>query len=79
MATMDISLPETLNWFVDQQVSRGGLGISSEYVQELIRKDQHRPTLRQLLLDGAASAPTGAAADTYFHSLRDRVRSRPAR
>ena len=37
---MNISLPETLKSFVDQQVAGRGFGTSSEYVRELIRKDQ---------------------------------------
>ena len=78
MSTMNISLPETLKSFVDQQVSGRGFGTSSEYVRELIRKDQDRQTLRQLLLDGAASAPTESVNDAYFDGLRDRVRNRAA-
>jgi toxin ParE1/3/4 len=42
MSTMNISLPETLKTFVDMQVSQRGYGTSSEYVRELIRKDQDR-------------------------------------
>jgi antitoxin ParD1/3/4 len=42
MSTMNISLPETLKTFVDTQVSQRGYGTSSEYVRELIRKDQDR-------------------------------------
>ena len=34
------------------QVARRGFGTSSEYVRELIRKDQDRQNLRALLLDG---------------------------
>jgi len=54
---MNISLPDTLKSFVDEQVSQRGYGTSSEYVRELIRKDQDRLQLRGLLLAGAASAP----------------------
>jgi len=50
MSTMNISLPDTLKSFVDEQVSQRGYGTSSEYVRELIRKDQDRLQLRQLLL-----------------------------
>ncbi len=73
MSTMNISLPETLKSFVDQQVSGRGFGTSSEYVRELIRKDQDRQVLRQLMLDGAASAPTEPVDGAYFDGLRDRV------
>jgi len=74
MSTMNISLPDTLKSFVDEQVRERGYGTSSEYVRELIRKDQDRLHLRALLLAGAASAP-GAKADVgYFEQLRSRVR-----
>lgn len=58
MSTMNISLPDSLRSFVDEHVSQRGYGTSSDYVLELIRKDQDRLYLRGLLLAGAASAPT---------------------
>jgi antitoxin ParD1/3/4 len=73
MSTMNISLPETLKTFVDLQVSQRGYGTSSEYVRELIRKDQDRLQLRELLMNGAGSAPTVPVNGTYFDGLRDRV------
>lgn len=71
---MNISLPETLKTFVDEQVSQRGYGTSSEYVRELIRKDQDRLHLRGLLLAGASSSPTAPADASYFEGLRNRVR-----
>lgn len=76
MSTMNISLPDALKSFVDEQVNQGGYGTSSEYVRELIRKDQDRLQLRGLLLAGAASPPTDPIASAYFEGLRDRVRKR---
>jgi antitoxin ParD1/3/4 len=75
MTTMNISLPNTLKSFVDEQVTGRGYGTSSEYVRELIRKDQDRLHLRELLLDGAASSPAAPADDSYFAALRNRARS----
>ena len=74
MSTMNISLPDSLKSFVDQQVSERGYGTSSEYVRELIRKDQDRQRLRGVLLAGAATAPASPADAAYFEGLRDRVR-----
>ncbi|KDP87659.1 type II toxin-antitoxin system ParD family antitoxin [Cupriavidus basilensis] len=75
MSTMNISLPDTLKAFVDEQVNQRGYGTSSEYVRELIRKDQDRQHLRGLLLAGAASAPTAPVDSDYFDALRARVRN----
>lgn len=74
MSTMNISLPDTLKSFVDEQVTERGFGTSSEYVRELIRKDQDRQRLRGLLLAGAASAQGSPVGPAYFEGLRDRVR-----
>jgi antitoxin ParD1/3/4 len=79
MSTMSISLPDSLKSFVDEQVARRGYGATSEYVRELIRADQDRQRLRDLLLDGAASPATMAADDAYFNGLRDRVRQAKAK
>jgi antitoxin ParD1/3/4 len=74
MSTMNISLPEALKAFVDDQVSQRGYSTSSEYVRELIRKDQDRQHLRGLLLAGAESAPGTPVDDRYFDALRASVR-----
>lgn len=71
---MNISLPDALKAFVDEQVQQRAFGTSSEYVRELIRKDQERLHLRGLLLAGAMSAPAEPVTAAYFGGLRDRVR-----
>jgi antitoxin ParD1/3/4 len=78
MTTMNISLPNALKSFVDEQVAQRGYGTSSEYVRELIRKDQDRTRLRGLLLQGAESAPGDPVDTTYFDNLRNRVHRRAA-
>ncbi|MGJ7566123.1 ribbon-helix-helix domain-containing protein [Variovorax sp. GB1R11] len=73
MSTMNVSLPDAMKSFVNEQVAQRGYGTSSEYVRELIRKDQDRLQLRGLLLQGATSMPAAAADPAYFQSLRDRA------
>jgi antitoxin ParD1/3/4 len=75
MSTMNVSLPNELKSFVDERVDHGGFGSTSEYVRHLIRRDQERERLRKLLLDGAASSRGTIADDSYFESLRTRVRA----
>jgi len=78
MSTMNISLPDSLKSFVDEQVTTRGFGTSSEYVRELIRKDLDCQHLRGLLLEGAQSDPAAPADDSYFDGLRARVQNRKA-
>tara|TARA_R110002073_G_scaffold184726_1_gene343225 strand:- start:837 stop:1277 length:441 start_codon:yes stop_codon:yes gene_type:complete len=73
MSTMNISLPDVMKSFVDEQVSSRGYGTSSEYVRDLIRKDQDRQNLRVLLLEGANSEPGPPADKAQFESLHARV------
>ena len=73
MSSMNVSLPVALKSFVDEQVRRRGYATSSEYVRELIRRDQDRQHLRNMLLQGAESAPEEVAGPAYFDALRGRV------
>jgi antitoxin ParD1/3/4 len=55
MQTMNISLPDNLKEFVDNQVDSGRYSNVSEYVRELIRMDEKqkaRETLEALLIEG---------------------------
>ena len=79
MSTMNISLPDGLKSFVDEQVSTRGFGTSSEYVRELIRKDQDRLQLRAMLMDGGNSKPAAPADSSYFDALRERAKRRSTR
>lgn len=74
MSTMNISLPDSLKSFVDVQVSDGNYTSSSEYVRELLRKEQDRVKLRRLLLDGLESELIDEPMDQhYFDKFRKRV------
>jgi antitoxin ParD1/3/4 len=73
---MNVSLPAELRSYVEKQVDGGRYGSTSEYVRELIRRDQDRQRLRSLLIEGAASEPGPIADERYFAQLRTRV-SRP--
>lgn len=73
MSTMNISLPDNLKAFVDDEVGARGFSTSSEYVRELIHRDQDRVRLRDLLLAGAASRQGEAVTAEYFEGLCTRV------
>ncbi|MYA85480.1 MAG: type II toxin-antitoxin system ParD family antitoxin [Acidimicrobiaceae bacterium] len=70
---MNVSLSEQLKAFAQGQVNSGQYGSTSEYVRELIRRDQDRILLRGLVLDGASSPIAGLADPAYFARLRSRA------
>ena len=60
MPTVTISLPESLNAFVESQIAAKGFGDVSEYIRSLLREAQAREEeeekrLEGLLLEGLAS------------------------
>ncbi len=80
-ATMNISLPEAMKGFIDTQLKTGGYGSTSEYVRELIRKDQiakAEAKLRDMILEGINSGPAVVVDANYFTELKARVKARHA-
>jgi antitoxin ParD1/3/4 len=59
MATMNVSLPEQMKSWVEQQSEGGRFANSSDYVRDLIRRDQER---------GAVIAELQAAIDAGLSS-----------
>lgn len=42
MATMNVSIPDPMKSWVEAQISRGKYASSSDYIRDLIRRDQER-------------------------------------
>lgn len=73
MSTMNISLPDDMKAFVDEQVRAQGYMSSSEYVRALIREQRDGvERLRGLLAEGMASGDP-QPADEVFARLRAKV------
>lgn len=70
---MNISMPESLKSFVDSRVAQASYGSSSEYVRELLRRDQDRQTLRSMLLVGGQSPMESQADSAFFDALCSRI------
>jgi antitoxin ParD1/3/4 len=70
MATMNVSVPDTLKSFVETQVETEGYGTSSEYIRQLIRKDRQRAHLRALIMVGVESETVAAVVDDAFWEAR---------
>ncbi len=68
MTNMNVSLPETLKEYVENQVAQGGYGTVSEYLRELIREDKKRKAedhLEALLLEGLDSEAIPATPEFW--------------
>ncbi len=79
METMNISLPETMKQFIDQEIKKGGYGTVSEYIRALLREEQKKRAqskLDALLLEGLASGSPTQATKAYWDDIRKESRVR---
>ena len=77
MTSMNISLPEPMKLFVEEQVNKGGYSTASEYLRELIREAQRRTERQESeakLLAGLQSPTSEMTADDWT-ALRERILS----
>lgn len=62
MATMNVSLPEAMKAWVEQRSKTGRYSNASDYVRDLIRRDQDRAekiARMQILIDEAVESGAG--------------------
>jgi antitoxin ParD1/3/4 len=81
MQTMNISLPDPMKHFVEDQVSGGAYSSVSEYVRELVRADQKRKAKEELeatLLEALKSEPETVSPEWWL-KLREEIRSEAKR
>ena len=83
MQTMNVSLPDQLKEFVDEQVGSGRYSSVSEYVRELIRDDERRKTqekLETMLMEGLQSGePTEMTREDWADIRREAMKQLEAR
>lgn len=80
MATMNVSLPDEMKSWVESQTEDGSYGNASDYVRDLIRRDQDRKKsiseLRALIQEGIDS---GISTRTMDEILEDALRDASGR
>lgn len=82
MTTMNISLPEPLKQFIDEEVREGSFSSTSDYVRDLIRQRQRAKAenrLRELAAEGLASGSAGEIKADTFEEMRRTLRRNYAR
>ena len=73
---MSFALPESLRDYIDQRVRTGDYGNTSEYLRDLIRRDQHDEAARRfrvLIAEGLESGEGRRLTDDVIDELRDRA------
>jgi antitoxin ParD1/3/4 len=58
--TMSFALPESMREYIDNRVAEGKYGNTSEYIRDLVRRDQEeqaKKRLRDLVEEGLSSGP----------------------
>jgi antitoxin ParD1/3/4 len=81
MSTVNISLPESMKAYIDEQVSTGGYGSVSEFFRDLIRQDQKRKAkenLETLLLEGLDFGTSTPMSVQDWEEIRQAVQRKMA-
>ena len=81
MTTMNISLPDPMRAWVEEQVKSGSFGNVSEYIRSLIREDQKQraeQALEAKLLEGLDSGPASPWTEKDAEAIKARVLARAA-
>ena len=79
MKSMNISLPDTMRDYIEQQVAQGGYSSVSEYFRELVRQDQKQRAKEQLetmLLEGLNSGEATEMTAQEWEDIRQAVRDK---
>lgn len=73
MATMNVSLPDQMKTWVEDNVQSGRYANASDYVRDLIRQDHLKlEKLREALIEGEQSGPSTALDLEAFISDKKR-------
>lgn len=71
MNTLNISIPESMQEFVKQQIVSGNCKNASEYILHLINRDQkHKAELETMLLEGIDSGKPIEVKDGWWEQKR---------
>jgi antitoxin ParD1/3/4 len=77
MATMNVSLPEPMRYWVEAQAKTGRYSSASDYVRDLIRRDQERvdkiAELQKLITEGIESGISTQSLDDLLKLARARI------
>jgi antitoxin ParD1/3/4 len=79
MKSMNISLPDSMRTYIEEQVAQGAYSSVSEYFRELVRQDQKQKAnerLQTMLLEGLNSGNATEMTAQDWEDIRQTVSER---
>ena len=79
---MNVSLPQELKKWVDEQVKTGGYGTAGEYLRDMLRRARDRQVRRgidSMLVEAVESGATTVMDDADWASIRKAARAGAAK
>jgi antitoxin ParD1/3/4 len=79
MTTLNISLPEAMRAFIEEQIAKGGYSTVSEYIRDLIRqaqKQSQQEKLEAMILEGVYSGEPIEVTDEWWEKKRAHLTAR---
>ena len=76
MATMNVSLPDPMKDWVEQQVKTGHYSNASDYVRDLIRRDQEYLDKREILVKALMAGEECGRSNDSLDDIWKRVKAR---
>ncbi|PAX51636.1 type II toxin-antitoxin system ParD family antitoxin [Brunnivagina elsteri] len=79
MTTLNISLPDAMRAFIDEEVAKGDYSTASEYIRDLIRQAQKKAEEKKLeimLLEGLDSGKPIEVTDEWWEQKRAQIMQR---
>ena len=78
MAQMNVSLPDQLKGWAEQRVAEGRYSSTSDYVRDLVRRDEERAKVDRLkhLIQQGLESPLGPMAEDVYERMQQRIDAR---
>ncbi|MGD8854594.1 MAG: type II toxin-antitoxin system ParD family antitoxin [Gammaproteobacteria bacterium] len=76
MATMNVSLPDLMKEWVENQIKTGHYSNASDYVRDLIRRDQEYHDRRETLIKALITGENSGVSDRSLEDIWQGVKAR---
>ncbi len=76
MATMNVSLPDPMKEWVEDQIKTGHFSNASEYVRNLIRRDQEYQDRREMLIKALIAGENSGESERSIEDIWQGVKAR---